>query len=285
MRLSEAITIYLAIGAPVGVNHFLRQQTERERLMAHSLLKAASAGLLWPFMAVASFLGRPSSSVQRSPTVGAGRAVDALVSEKIPAAQRRLFAALDGVRQLAHTATDAGEELEQTLRAVREAIEKYVGLTLALAETNPDAPPASQELELCRVAGRTGDDLLLAGRCLHRRNLARLVAHQARSRTELLHALATVRELREEASVRSAPEVARARRLSVAVLKFYGEAINLLSLLEDESAARSTARLLDAECARLRRLEALDSNFLEAAAADERHVRHNYTDWQALAEQ
>jgi hypothetical protein len=47
-----------------------------------------------------------------------------------------------------------------------------------------------------------------------------------------------------------------ARHASVAILRFYGQAINLLSLLEDEGAATKVARLLDAECARLRRLEA-----------------------------
>jgi hypothetical protein len=109
-------------------------------------------------------------------------------------------------------------------------------------------------MELCRIAGRRGDDLLLAGRCLHRRNVARLLAHRERARSSLLHALAAVRELMDEAAARK--YATAARHASVAILRFYGCAVNLLSLLEDEAAARATLRLLDAECARLRRLEA-----------------------------
>src|SRR5437588_396514 len=57
------------------------------------------------------------------------------------------------------------------------------------------AAPTPRELELCRIAGRAGDDLLAAGRCVHRRNVTRLLAHRERSRSELVHALADVRDL------------------------------------------------------------------------------------------
>jgi hypothetical protein len=70
----------------------------------------------------------------------------------------------------------------------------------------------------------------------------------------------------------------------VAVLRFYGQAINLLSLLEDETAAMRTARLLDAECARLRKLEAVSLNADETIRVDGKHALHNYTDWPTLAE-
>ena len=112
-----------------------------------------------------------------------------------------------------------------------------------------------RETELFRLAGRKGEDLLLAGRCVRRRNIRRIVLHQARSRTGLLHALAEVREI--VGLVAATANAGAARHLSVATLRFYASAFDLLSLLEDESAATSVARLLDAECARLRRLEAL----------------------------
>src|SRR5205814_10533968 len=81
------------------------------------------------------------------------------------------------------------------LCAARECVERYAGLALACAGAREDAAPAPRELELCRIAGRAGDDLLAAGRCVHRRNVTRLLAHRERARSELVHALADVRDL------------------------------------------------------------------------------------------
>ncbi|HUQ30967.1 MAG TPA: hypothetical protein VM095_02560, partial [Pyrinomonadaceae bacterium] len=169
-----------------------------------------------------------------------------------------LLASLYQVTELTLSTSDAERaKVERSSCEVREAMEKYVGLSVAAAECNPAAQASEREKELYRVAGRRGDDLLLAGRCIHRRNAARLIAHQARSRTELLHALAEIREITASAS--SLKETAaQARHASVAIVRFYGHAFNLFSLLEDETAAASVARLMDAECSRLRRLEALN---------------------------
>lgn len=284
MYLSETITIYLAIGAPFGVNYFLRERNGKEQRRARSLFKAASAGLLWPFVAVADYLAR-RSSIAPSPVVDERESlIDAHTQERISAAQGQLLSALEKVRELVAACGAQGEELEQSARTVREGIEKYVGLTLALAEMKVDDAPASREMELCRIAGREGADLLLAGRCIHRRNLARLVLHHARSRTELLHAFASVREIKSAPPAATLSTAATARPLSMAVLKFYGQAINLLSLLEDESATRSVARLLDAECARLRQLETLASSSEATIKAEGNHARHTYADWPTLAE-
>ncbi len=287
MQLSDTITIYLAVGAPFGVNFFLREQTRKGTGRARSVLKAAGAGLLWPLVAVASLLARRTAAGAAAPlasTAERERAIDERTSVKIAAAQRQLFAALERVSELAPATAAGSEELEQNMRAVREGIEKYVGLTLALAEIRLDDKPAEREMELCKIAGRAGDDLLLAGRCIHRRNLSRLIAHHARSRTELLHSLAAVRETGREQSLPPLQDATDARHLSVAVLRFYAQAINLLSLLEDETAAMRAARLLDAECARLRKLEALSLNADETFRVDGKHALHNYTDWPTLAE-
>ena len=263
MRLSETITIYLAVGAPFGVNYFLRERSGLDGTGARrSLLKATGVGLLWPLIAFAAFLSRQSSAAPLSTPSERERAIDERLSRQIATAKSRLMAALDCVRELAQGIIGQHEDVEHSTRAAREAIEKYMGLTLAVAEVSPDDPPASRELELCRIAGRTDDDLLLAGRCIHRRNVARLIVHQSRSRTELLHALASVREvcMKTPATWPPTQEAAIMRPLSVAVIEFYAQAINLLTLLEDESAARSAARLLDAECGRLRKLEASHPN-------------------------
>jgi hypothetical protein len=283
LQLSETITIYLAIGAPFGVSFFLREQTGKGRGHARSVFKATGAGLLWPFVAIASLLARGVSAASLAPTTERESAIDERTRARLATVQRQLFAALERVRELSETDAVKSEDLEQKIRTVREGIEKYTGLTLALAEMKLDDQPAEREMELCRLAGRKGDDLLLAGRCVHRRNVTRLIAHHARSRTELLHALATVREINNERRPISSTEVAATRYLSVAVLKFYGQAINFLSLLEDESAAMRAARLLDAECSRLRGLEAMGLERDETVGVDGKHALHNYTDWPTLA--
>lgn len=286
MQLSETITIYLAIGAPFGVNFFLREKAGKGR--ARSAFKATGACLLWPLVAVASLLARERTAkgvAPRTTTNDAESAIDERTSVKIAAAERQLFAALERVRELGQATADRSEDVEQNIRAAREGIEKYVGLTLALAEARPDAEPSEREMELCRIAGRTGDDLLLAGLCIHRRNVMRLTTHQARSRTELLHSLAAVREIGSDRPRASAQDATAARHMSVAVLRFYAEAINLLSLLEDETAAMQAARLLDAECARLRRLEALSVGVDETAVVNGKHALHNYGDSATLVRQ
>lgn len=253
MRLSEAITIYLAAGASFGVYNFLREPHLGRRF--HALLKATRAAILWPLVAAKILFFR-----QRPGEGGAVALLDKQMSmqlaENTGHARRKLLASLYKFVELAQASSGReSARVEAASRAARETIEKYVGLTLAAAEINPDASPTERELEICRVAGRRGDDLLIAGRCIHRRNAARLVAHQARARTELLHALAEMREIVGGATALT--NVVAARHLSVAALRFYCHAFNLLSLLEDEAAATIIARLMDAECGRLRRLEAL----------------------------
>ena len=259
MRLSEAITIYLAVGASFGVYNLLREQNSGSRF--HIFLKAIRAAILWP-IAAASILFSQQRPDKDKQTAEAERA-SAQFIEKIDQAHRDLLAALHSLLRLAQVSS--GEESAKVERAscvVREMVEKYVGLTLAAAENDPAAPPSEREMESCRIAGRRGDDLLLAGRCIHRRNSARLITHQARSRTELLHALAEIREITGNTALST--KAKDALHLSVATVRFYSHSFNLLSLLEDETAATGVARLMDAECWRLRRLEALCQQEIDA---------------------
>ena len=252
----EAITIYLAAGAPFGVSHFLRGHGEARPA---ALFRAAWAALLWPVGAAAAttlmLARRRKADELAAHDDNDGGAFTAEDEAKIEQARRQLLAALFRVEELTGAIPDVeSERNERVARSVRESVERYTGLVLCAAGVSAEARPQTREMELCRIAGREGDDLLLAGRCLHRRNVARLLAHRERARSSLLHALAEVRELIDEAAARK--YATTARHASVAILRFYGCAVNLLSLLEDEAAARATLRLLDAECARLRRLEA-----------------------------
>jgi hypothetical protein len=155
--------------------------------------------------------------------------------------------------------------------AARESVERYAGLALAVAHTDADAPPTERELELCRIAGRKGDDLLLAGRCFHRNNFTRLVAHRERAREELLHALAEVREAHTEQRAdarRASSDASLAARLSEATLQVCARAVELFSAFDDRASAARVARLLDAECARLRRLQLADAAHERAAEGE-----------------
>ena len=253
MRLSEAITIYLAAGAPFGFHYFLRR-CRRSAGRLRPLYRAARAALLWPLAAAKLFLSRPSTD-ERGPAAALDEQA-AQLNEKIGRAQSKLLSSLYRLAELAQSSPGAeNARVERVVRTVREVLEKYIGLTLAVAETDPDGPLGQRELELYRVAGRVGPDLLLAGRCVRRRNAARLALHQARSRVELLHALAEIRETVSAGDAHRQNSTA-IHHASVAIVRLYACALNLLSLLEDETAAGGASRLLDAECARLRQLEA-----------------------------
>jgi hypothetical protein len=256
MRTVEAITIYLAAGAPFGMSCYLRRRRGVGR--THALLSLVWAMLLWPVAAARILRARTrrenvATACQRSVQLRTQH------EEKVEQARRQLSATLHKVQERARALSEK-ESLssERVACVIRESVEKYVGLTIGANDTAADAPPTEREMELCRIAGRTGEDLLLAGRCIHRRNVARLAAHREHARITFLHALAEIRELSETADASSSARVnlVAARHMSVAVLRLYGEAVNLLSLLEDEDAAVKVARLMDAECARLRRLEA-----------------------------
>ncbi|HEY0006115.1 MAG TPA: hypothetical protein VGB17_15150 [Pyrinomonadaceae bacterium] len=269
MRASEIITIYLAAGAPFGMSDLLSGRNRRGPRKA--VFKATLAMLLWPCAATLFLLKLWRSRPAWKTTTGMDHTSSPDFDAQIEQAKRKLIETLYKVEEMARQSGRLrAQELEQKTRIVCDHVERYVGLTMAASEVEPEALPDQRELELCRIAGRTGDDLLLAGRCIHRRNAARLIAHQARARTEFLHALACVREFGTEVSAAESKELATARHLSVMILRLYGHVINLMSLLEDERAAIGAARLLDAECARLRRLEADGmQNRLEPASRGE----------------
>lgn len=269
MRLSELTIIYFATAAPFGVASFLRHPARATRRF-RALSRAAGAAILWPMTALLLLLGRVGPSADELQE-GADERDGALDERRIEGAKRELTNALREVEDVLDE--EGGDESDAGLDGVRafgrdakrfamfaarESAERYVGLALACVGAQRDADPSERELELCRLAGGAGDDLLLAGRCIHRRNVTRLFAHRERARAELIHALAGVREATgrlQEGAARGETS-ARARRASESLLRALARAVELLSLLEDEEAARRVARLLDAEYARLRRLEA-----------------------------
>jgi hypothetical protein len=260
MRLSQLITIYLAAAAPVAVLFFLRRHGDAAH--ARSIARAAAAGLFFPFTLATYALAR-GNVIAAATSTHAHETHD----EKIEFARKALVAALHAFEDRAREA--GGRRADDAVRAAHDltsTVERYAGLTLALADAEPDGEPDERETELARVAGRDGEDLEIAGRCVRRRNASRLRAHQAQSRLELLHALAalqdalegldhsrTVRRSRVAVDHSHRQAGASAQQLSAALLRVYERAFDLLLLLEDARGVQTLVRLLDATRARLYR--------------------------------
>ena len=270
MRLSEAITLYLAAAAPFGVAFFLRPYPPA-RTGTRALALAALAGLAWPATTLLLLARKSTGGGARS------SALEETSEEKrVESGVRAVACALSDVGELFGAASgEKGERLSHALFAARRAVERFAGLALVARGVSETAAPAPRELELCRAAGRTGEDLRLAGRCTHRRNVLRLLLHRERARNEMLHALAevgeTARTLAHEAHApRPAPH-----ELSGALLRAYDLALEVLTGLDDERAVAGVRRLIDAERAHLRGPvgEPPDSR-RRAALLEEDYVRH-----------
>lgn len=249
MRLSEAIALYLAAAAPFGVAFFLRRRGRTMRARAFAL--STLAGLAWPFTSLL-LLARKGARAKATRDERHTDAAALLCEER---AMRAVAASLAEVEAaLAAAAGGTDTRARYALFAARRGVERFAGLARASRGVRPDSAPTERELELPRAAGRRGEDLLLAGRCAHRRNILRLLLHRERARGEMLHALAELREL--AATLQDArPAAARqqADGVSAALTRAYELTLELLSNLDDERAATGVRRLLDAERARARR--------------------------------
>lgn len=270
MILNELFIIYLAAAAPFGVARFLSEHSGGAPART-ALFKAVGAALGWPFASLPRLLRRLASLRTGETNAAEQHAPDERRVEEVTRA------AVNSLRAVEDLLADAGaldEESERhKLYAARECVERYAGLATACANATADARPTTREMELCRIAGRGGDDLLVAGHCVHRRNVTRLVAHRERASSELVHALAAVRETARKTylptpATYSAEQLRAAggrripvdpRRTSEALSRALSRAVELLSLFDERAALVSVARMLDAECGRARRAESAAS--------------------------
>lgn len=274
MQWSEPVTIYLAVGASFGVSRYLcAASTKRRRRAA---LEGVAAALLWP-IAAAAILSKRLRHVDEGGAVEDNEAT--AVQARIEEARRAFVASvnrmLEAVRASGH---DGRGATEQTLYALRETVEQYVGLAMIEDEVEVDARPAAFEMELARLSGRRGEDLMVAGRCVHRRNVARIKAHYERERSRLLKKLSEL-GADEELSLHSNPgDTSRAGRFKMtgARLEIYLRAADLFALLEDRRAARLATQLANAECSALRLIQETEGAKMERpfAHGEERCTEH-----------
>jgi hypothetical protein len=253
MRLVELITIYLAVAAPFGVVFFLRRPAHK--LTARAALRATAAGLLFPFTLLAQALTRRDASgvASHAATV---ESQEARVEESRRALATALHAYEDHARALGGA---GGAQAADAAHALLATVERYAGLTLALAHADPEGDLDERETELARVAGRAGVDLEIAGRCVRRRNLSRLLEHQAQARLELLHALAALQDESDSLTRAHTPDHAAPGHMTAATLRIFERAFDLCLHLEDARGVQSLTRLLDATRARLYRHQDADA--------------------------
>jgi hypothetical protein len=275
MRWSEAVTIYLAVGASFGVSHYLRAAS-RIKSRRRAGLEGLAAVLLWPLTAAAILVVRLRHISEREATDDE----HARVRGRMEEAGRALLLSVNELLEAERASTVAMRETtEHTLYALRDGAEQYVELAGMQAEVDERGAPAAHEMELARLAGCRGEDLLLAGRCTHRRNVSRVHARHHRERTRLLRKLAELRE-EEGKALPSQPDEASGAwrmRMSAARLKVYERAVDLFSLVEDEGATRSAAQLMNAECATLRRLKVAGEEHGDATSpGEEKCTEHTH---------
>ena len=251
MILSDIFIIYLAAAAPFGVSRFLSEQAGGAATLP-ALVSGAGAALAWPFTSLTRLVGRASrrgGQTRRTPEGGD------LVEQRVERAKRAAVNALRAVEDALEDACVIKDEAGRfALYAAREAVERYAGLALAAEGASPEAHPTAREMELCRIAGRGGDDLLTAGRCVHRRNVTRLLVHRWRAGAELLQALSAVRDLARESGASRRPvhfaeqlRAGDAARISEALPRALARVAELPALLGDRATADAVARLLGAE--------------------------------------
>lgn len=212
------------------------------------ITKVSGATLLWPLAWMRRIRNNHNGRVF---AVSAQDQIDERDFTKIEAAARKLLAALDAVHEL--ICLNDAEKNARLIYECRQIIETYVGLT-QLANAN-SIDPSAREMEIARIGGRRGDDLLLAGLCIHRRNAARLAAHLRSAREQFVQLLTKAHDITNALSSASPADTLKEQELSARTLHVYEHAIDLASLLEDTETVLRIAHLLDAECARLRFLD------------------------------
>lgn len=262
MKTGELIVIYLSIGAPFGVAHFLNAGEGRRDSL--SLLAAFVTGFLWPWSALRSALQlfrRSAVAGEKSAANNPAEENAQIFSEEINRAWRVFDETLSRAEETLSAAFHPhSAHLTETLacgfRRLRRKTEQHRRLAMALDEAAnqslDETTPEPRGVELCRLAGREGDDLDIAARCLSRRNLKKLRGRVEMSAQEIVHALAELRESLDSAQAGIKP--GGVAQLNFSLQHLYSSAIELFSHLDDMPTVLRLSRLLNMQCARVREL-------------------------------
>lgn len=269
LNTSETLTIYLAVGAPFGAA-YLFHASSGGKLSA--LLKAVGVVGGWPLaLCYLLLVDRHTSGF-----FDADERAQNTHEEALRHSRRELEKALRGVEELArlNLSSDVSRNVEAAARAALFAVEKHFHLLVAYDRLIAEQSPQPLALELCRLAGRSDEDLRTAALCIHRRNTARVGARCRQSNDEVIEALLLLRRAVLAPTAPSGERPHDQALLVRATIETYDLAADFLSQSEDASAAAAKATLaLNAEREQLRRAEKSNCGSDWRAS---RPARHNH---------
>jgi hypothetical protein len=169
MNLFDLFIIYLACGAPVAVYFYL---TNRRRLYSKQLwLKTILNFFFWiPFFFQITRKSRILDKFLKN------RFASKNISDEH--FEKEIFAVQKNIEKLL-----PGNDPSVSIYEFREVFERFVGLSKACAD-NRNGKPNDTDREIFRVSNR--NDVEIAARCFHRRNLNRLLFHHTQAEKDFL---------------------------------------------------------------------------------------------------
>ena len=175
MRISDAIIIYLAIGSPFAVHHFLKAGRDHT---SSDILRAIPAFLFWPAYVIWVTFRVKLTKDDRIVNSSENNSLDATLDKKVDA----VTSALETFFRDSFP--------ETTLLEYRDILDRYIGLTRALRSDRSDRPgPFS------KIVPGTAENAELNSICINRRNRKGLEAHRNRARVDFLGLVSEVADI------------------------------------------------------------------------------------------
>lgn len=167
MNVLDIFIIYLACGAPVGVYFYLQN---RRRLFSKQLwLKTILNFVFWVPLLL-QIIQRSKTVKNLFKTKAEFRGDSNKKAIKLALLQKRLEKTL------------LENRVNFSIYEFREVFERFVGLSLALSDSNKNV--AAHEKEIFLIGNRKSAET--SARCFHRRNLKRLSFHQTEAEKDFL---------------------------------------------------------------------------------------------------
>jgi len=227
MRLSDIITIYLAIGAPFAV-HFILHNKEKS---PKAFWKAVGVMFIFPFILIRHFLSKRLKREHKNH------------NEKLEQTKRSAFAALNEIQDRSKGIKES-KSIERLIFVIRENVEKYSGLSLVAEQVDESDEPSKHEKEVFRISGCESGELKNAACCLHRRNVRQIISQRNRARKDLLHTLSEIEEVMDESKA-LLMDSSLSRQINEPLSRLYKNAIEVFLQIEDENAAEIVTRLMN----------------------------------------
>lgn len=168
MNFTDIIIIYLALGSPFGVYHYLQNR---------SVLKAFIVALLWiPFS-----LRLLQSKITKS-----------LITNEFDVKFNSVSDVKRNLEQILHK-----DNSQLSIFEIREVLERYIGLTIS--ENQKTDEIGENETEIFRIAET--ENVKLGGICLHRRNQSKLFYHQTLAQKDFLKLISDAENLNLQSKI------------------------------------------------------------------------------------